>query len=99
MVLLTFVQQVRLQILPPALPYARTMRIAVGAGIRFVPRSMGVEVNHPNGRIFILSDLFLMCEQIAPGERSIENPRADTWLLYPPLAGKHLKVEKVVGEG
>ncbi|KAI9445289.1 hypothetical protein H4582DRAFT_2182937 [Lactarius indigo] len=91
-------RQVRLQILPPTLPYARTMRVGVGAGIRFVPRSTGVEVNHPNGRVFILSDLFLLCEQIAPGETSTENPGADTWLLYPPLAGKHLKVEKVADE-
>ena len=99
MALLTLVQQVRLQILPPTLPYARTMKIAVGVDIRFVPRSTGVEINHPNGRVFILSDLFLLCEQIAPGERSIDNPRADTWLLYPPLAGKHLKVDKAVDEG
>ena len=99
MALLTLVQQVRLQILPPTLPYARTMRIGVSVDIRFVPRSTGVEVNHPNGRVFILSDLFLLCEQIAPGERSTDNPRADTWLLYPPLAGKHLKVEKAVDEG
>ncbi|KAH9037244.1 hypothetical protein EDB85DRAFT_630180 [Lactarius pseudohatsudake] len=91
-------RQVRLQILPPALPYARTMRVGVGAGIRIVPRSTGVEVNHPKGRVFILSDLFLLCEQIAPGETSTENPGADTWLLYPPLAGKHLKVEKVVDD-
>lgn len=75
------------------------MRIGVGAGIRFVPRSTGVEVNHPNGRVFILTDLFLLCEQIAPGETSTEKPGADTWLLYPPLAGKHLKVDKVADEG
>jgi hypothetical protein len=97
--LLTLIQKVRLQILPPTLPYARTMRIGVSVDIRFVPRSTGFEVNHPRGRIFILSDLFLLCEQIAPGEKSIDNPRADTWLLYPPLAGKHLKVEKAVDQG
>lgn len=75
------------------------MRVGVEVDIRFVPRSTGVEINHPNGRIFILSDLFLLCEQIAPGERSTDNPSADIWLLYPPLAGKHLKAEKAVGEG
>ncbi|KAH9175265.1 hypothetical protein EDB89DRAFT_348452 [Lactarius sanguifluus] len=91
-------RKVRLQILPPTLPYVRTMRVGVGTGIRIVPRSTGVEVNHPKGRVFILSDLFLLCEQIAPGETSTENPGADTWLLYPPLAGKHLKVEKVVDD-
>ncbi len=75
------------------------MRIGVRAGIRFVPRSTGVEINHLNGRVFLLSDLFLLCEQIAPGEKSLEKPGADNWLLYPPLAGKHLKVEKVADEG
>ena len=67
--------------------------------IRFVPRSTGVEVNHPYGRVFILSDLFLLCEKMVAGEKSTESPGADMWLLYPPLAGKHLKVAKVEGEG
>ncbi|KAI9513022.1 hypothetical protein F5148DRAFT_1273287 [Russula earlei] len=89
---------VRLQIAPPSLPYARTMRISADVAIRFVPRSTGVEVNHPGGLIFILSDLFLVCEKMAPGERSTNTPGADMWLLYPPLAGKHLKVAKVEGE-
>ncbi|KAI0257647.1 hypothetical protein BJV78DRAFT_1293883 [Lactifluus subvellereus] len=86
---------VRLQILPPSLPYARTMRIGVETTVRFVSRSTGVGINHPDGRVFILSDLFLLCERMAPGERSVQSPRADMWLLYPPLAGKHLKVAKV----
>jgi hypothetical protein len=97
--MLTIEQPVRLQILPPSLPYARTMRIGVETTVRFVSRSTGVEINHPYGRVFILSDLFLLCEQMAPGERSAESPRADMWLLYPPLAGKHLKVAKVEDDG
>jgi hypothetical protein len=92
-------QPVRLQILPPSLPYARTMRIGAETTVRFVPRSTGVEINHAEGRVFILSDLFLLCEQMAPGEKSTESPGADLWLLYPPLAGKHLKVAKIEGEG
>jgi hypothetical protein len=75
------------------------MRIAVDTAVRFVPRSTGVEVNHPGGRVFILSDLFLLGEVMAPGEKSMESPGADMWLLYPPLAGKHLKVAKVENEG
>lgn len=67
--------------------------------VRFVPRSTGVEVNHPGGRVFILSDLFLLCEKMVSGEKSIDTPEADMWLLYPPLAGKHLKVAKLEGEG
>jgi hypothetical protein len=97
--LLTIDQPVRLQILPPSLPYARTMRIGVETTVRFIPRSTGFEINHAEGRVFILSDLFLLCEQMAPGEKSTESPGADLWLLYPPLAGKHLKVAKIEGEG
>lgn len=89
----------RLQIISPTLSYARSIRIGVDTAVRFVPRSTGVEVNHPGARLFILSDLFLLCEQMAPGEKSTDNPGADMWLLYPPLAGKHLKVAKIQGEG
>lgn len=89
----------RLQISPPSLPYVRSLRIGADVAVRFVPRSTGVEVNHPGGRVFILSDLFLLCEQMAPGEKSTESPAADMWLLYPPLAGKHLKVAKAENEG
>ncbi|KAH9984162.1 hypothetical protein BJV77DRAFT_1153393 [Russula vinacea] len=89
---------VRLQISPPSLPYVRSLRIGADVAVRFVPRSTGVEVNHPGGRVFILSDLFLLCEQMAPGEKSTESPAADMWLLYPPLAGKHLKVAKAENE-
>jgi hypothetical protein len=90
---------VRLQIISPTLPYARSLRIGVDTTVRFVPRSTGVEINHPGARVFILSDLFLLSEQMAPGEKSVESPGADMWLLYPPLAGKHLKVAKIHGEG
>lgn len=97
--MLTLEQPVRLQIYPPSLPYARSLRIGVDVVIRFVPRSTGVEVNHFGGRVFILSDLFLMCEKMAPEEKSVDTPSADMWLLYPPLAGKHLKVATVENEG
>jgi hypothetical protein len=90
---------VRLQIFPPSLSYARTLRVGLDTVVRFVPRSTGVEINHPNARLFVLSDLFLLCEKMTPGEKSTETPGADMWLLYPPLAGKHLKVAKVDGEG
>jgi len=36
---------------------------------------------------------------MAPEEKSIDTPGADMWLLYPPLAGKHLKVVKVENDG
>ncbi|KAI0261935.1 hypothetical protein BC834DRAFT_972341 [Gloeopeniophorella convolvens] len=91
-------RRVRLQFLPPTLPYARTVRIGVDATIRFIPRSTGVEVNHPGCRIYILSDLFLVSERMAPGERSADSPAADMWLLYPPFTGKYLKLAKTKGD-
>lgn len=81
---------------PPSLSFKREMRVSAETYIRFVPRSTGVEVSHPRGRIFILSDLFLTSELIPSHER---NSDADMWLLYPPLAGKHLKVAAVDGQG
>ncbi|KAI0270630.1 hypothetical protein BC834DRAFT_967372 [Gloeopeniophorella convolvens] len=91
-------RQVRLQFLTPTLPYARTVRIGVDADIRFVPQSTGVEANHLGCRIFILSDLFLVSERMAPGERSTDSPAADMWLLYPPFTEKHLKLAKTEGD-
>ncbi|TFY55238.1 hypothetical protein EVG20_g9393, partial [Dentipellis fragilis] len=91
-------KQVRLQILPPSLPFARETRIATDVFIRLTPKSTGVEVTHSRGRVFILSDLFLACERMGPGESSPSVPEADMWLLYPPLAGKHLKVAPLDGQ-
>ncbi|EIM92204.1 uncharacterized protein STEHIDRAFT_164534 [Stereum hirsutum FP-91666 SS1] len=88
-------KQVKLQMDPPSLSFKREMRVSAETYIRFVPRSTGVEVSHPRGRIFILSDLFLTSELIPSHER---NSDADMWLLYPPLAGKHLKVAAVDGQ-
>lgn len=81
---------------PPSLSFKREMRVSAETFIRFVPRSTGIEVSHPRGRIFILSDLFLISELMPSHER---NSEADMWLLYPPLAGKHLKLAAVDGQG
>ncbi|KZT30490.1 hypothetical protein NEOLEDRAFT_1173909 [Neolentinus lepideus HHB14362 ss-1] len=87
-------KQVRLQISPPALTYARELRFSGDVVITFIPRATGVEVVHPQGHIFLLTDLFLICERIAPEERASLDG-ADMWLCYPPLAGKHLRVAEV----
>ena len=43
--------------------------------------------------IFLLTDLFLVCERMTTAERAEKGGNgADMWLLYPPLAGKHLRV-------
>lgn len=84
--------------LPPHLPFTREMRISIDAVIRFTPRATGVEVVHPHGHIFLLSDLFLVCDRMSPEERA-QNGDADMWLCYPPLAGKVLRVSEVPGQG
>lgn len=81
---------VRLQISPPALPFQRLLRRSLDAHIGFTPKSTGQYVEHKQGHLFILSDLFLICEWINPGEGLTEGK--DMWLCYPPLAGKHLQV-------
>ncbi len=66
----------------------------------FTPRSTGVDVTHERGRIFVLTDLLLMCERMTPQEAARFTPDgSDMWLLYPPLAGKHLRVVPVDGSG
>ncbi|TFK57175.1 hypothetical protein OE88DRAFT_1650792 [Heliocybe sulcata] len=89
-------KQVRLQISPPALTYTRELRFSGDVIITFTPRATGEPVVHPQGHIFLLTDLFLICERIAPEDRASVDG-ADMWLCYPPLAGKHLRVAEVDG--
>ncbi|RDB29146.1 hypothetical protein Hypma_015433 [Hypsizygus marmoreus] len=84
---------VRLQMNPPTLTFTREMRFSVDVVIRFTPQSTGVEVIHSRGHIFLLSDLFLICERMSPDEHSQSgSDGADMWLCYPPLSGKVLRV-------
>ncbi|KAH7883661.1 hypothetical protein F5I97DRAFT_1562730 [Phlebopus sp. FC_14] len=92
-------KQVRLQMAPPTLPYAREIRASVKVVIRFTPKSTGAEVVHHHGHIYILSDLFLVCEEIRPEERDAGSDGGpDMRLCYPPLSGKVLKVFEVPGQ-
>ncbi|KAL4071018.1 hypothetical protein J3A83DRAFT_4373191 [Scleroderma citrinum] len=84
---------VRLQLIPPMLPFTRELRASVNVVIRLTPKSTGVEVIHRHGHVFILSDLFLVCERLAPEKMSDGGP--DMRLCYPPLSGKVLKVMEV----
>jgi hypothetical protein len=59
-----------------------------------------MEVVHPYGHVFLLSDLFLVCEKMASEDKDRwgrDGP--DMWLCYPPLAGKVLQVSEVSGQG
>ncbi|EIN14200.1 hypothetical protein PUNSTDRAFT_140545 [Punctularia strigosozonata HHB-11173 SS5] len=83
-------KQVRLQIAPPSLTFSREILVSADVAIELTPRSTGIPVVHQHGHIFILTDLFLVCERT-----SVNPDGADMFLLYPPLAGKHLRTSKV----
>ena len=51
------------------------------------------EVYIENAHIFLLTDLFLVCERL--GEEEQGQDGADMWLMFPPLAGKHLRIQPV----
>ncbi|KAH7911951.1 hypothetical protein BJ138DRAFT_1149486 [Hygrophoropsis aurantiaca] len=92
-------KQVRLQMAPPTLPYARELRASVNVVIRFTPQATGVEVVHRYGHVYVLSDLFLVCEKMSLEDRaSMANNGPDMWLCYPPLSGKVLRVSEVSGQ-
>lgn len=79
------------------LPFTRELRASVKVVIRLTPKSTGVEVVHLHGHVFILSDLFLVCERFPPEEILDGGP--DMRLCYPPLSGKVLKVTEVPEQG
>lgn len=84
---------------PPSLTFTREFRTSLDVVIRFTPRATGVEVIHQQGHIFLLSDLFLVCERMLPEDRDKwGSGGADMWLCYPPLAGKVLRVSEVTGQ-
>ena len=93
-----FSQQCRLQMCPPGLPFTRVIRFSVDVVIHFTPRATGQEIYTPQGHIFLLTDLFLVCERMSDAERAACGPDdPDMYLSYPPLAGKHLRVSEVAG--
>jgi len=92
-------QAVKLQMSPPTLTFTRELRVSSDVVIRVTPRATGVEKVHVEGHIFLMSDLFLVCERMTPEERSQRGKDADMWLCYPPLSGKVLRVSEVEGNG
>ncbi|KAK0198362.1 hypothetical protein F5146DRAFT_1019376 [Armillaria mellea] len=92
-------KSVRLQMSPPTLTFKRELRLSMDVTITLTPRATGVEVVHRQGHVFLLSDLFLVCERMTPEERSAGGADGpDMWLCYPPLAGKVLRVSEVSGQ-
>lgn len=80
---------------PSTLTFMRELRTAGDVTLTFTPASDPErrEVVIRRAHIFLLTDLFLVCERVAPGEPI--RPGAEMWLLFPPLAGKHLRVALV----
>ncbi|GAA5862920.1 hypothetical protein JCM8547_003621 [Rhodosporidiobolus lusitaniae] len=79
----------KLQMQPPSLPYIRRLRKASPVSLSFYPSCDPSRlVNHPRAFLILLTDLFLICERAVDA-----GPGQDLWLVYPPLAGKHLTAE------
>ncbi|GAC71332.1 hypothetical protein PANT_2d00059 [Moesziomyces antarcticus T-34] len=92
----------QLQMHPPNLPFARALRKSADVVIHFTPSSGGPEISIRRAHMFLLTDLFLVCERMTPSEKaelSKGGVGPDMWLLYPPLAGKHLRVADLGGQG
>ncbi|OCB85694.1 hypothetical protein A7U60_g7345 [Sanghuangporus baumii] len=89
-------RNVKLSINSPNLSYTRELRLSEDTTIYFTPKSTGIEVVHRQGHIFVLTDLFLVCERMFPDDRARYNSQgADIWLCYPPLAVKHVRVAEL----
>lgn len=85
---------------PPQLTFTREMKFSSDVVIRFTPRHSTEEVIHYRGHVFLLSDLFLICERMSFEEQTEdEGQGADMWLCYPPLAGKVLRLIDLEGRG
>lgn len=81
----------KLQICPLTLTYTREIRLTADVFLSVIPRATGVEVVHERGYLIILTDLLLICERMTRDDANRAGG-PDMWLLYPPLAGKHLRV-------
>ncbi|KAG8825963.1 hypothetical protein FRC17_008443 [Serendipita sp. 399] len=88
-------RQCRLQINPPNLPFTRELRLDTDCVIYFTPSSTGNQIATTNAHIFILTDLFLVCQHMSPEDKL--TAESELWLSYPPLSGKVLKVADVQG--
>jgi hypothetical protein len=90
---------------PPSLTFTRSLRVSHNVEVHFTPRAAPDAPRiHTHGHIFLLTDLFLVCESMTLEERLVANAGADgqdydMWLLYPPLAGKHLRVSETPHQG
>lgn len=82
-------KQCRLLLAPPTLAYSRSLRYSSDAKFKIRPQSdPNREIETHFGRLVLLTDLLMFCEY--KEHSSPQHPVM--WLMYPPLAGKHLQV-------
>lgn len=94
---------------PASLPFPRRILSSHDATVYFTPSSTGQQVVHRRAHIFVLSDLFLLTDWMEASEKAQQaqqvardqpnrmgegGPMPEMWLSYPPLAGKHLRVQE-----
>lgn len=85
----------RLLLAPPTLTYSRSLRYSSDAKFKIRPQSdPNREIETPFGRLILLTDLLMFCEY--KEQSSPTHPAM--WLMYPPLASKHLQVTPVVND-
>lgn len=84
---------------PPSLTFSRFVRQTSEATFTIVPSCdpQRREVVTRRARLVLLTDLLMFCEVMPDEDRlSASQPGAEMWLMYPPLAGKHLRVDKAL---
>ncbi len=89
----------QLQICRTDLPFVRELRREADVVMHFTPRTTEKEMTVRRAHIFLLTDLFLVCERMTPSEKAGRSGPGEFWLLFPPLAGKHLRATDMGGQG
>ena len=78
----------------PSLPFKREVRFSMAVTVHFTSNVTGEEIIHLRGQVFLLTDLFLVCERTHDqGKESHDVDEQDLYLCYPPLVGKHLRAD------
>lgn len=89
-------KQCRLHLAPPTLIHSRTIKCQGDARFKVRPQSdPDREIETASGRLILITDLLMFCEYKDP---FFPTKQPEMWLMYPPLASKHLQVSPSVNE-
>ncbi|CAJ0750016.1 24079_t:CDS:10, partial [Entrophospora sp. SA101] len=88
--------EINIVLLPPHLPFQRELLFQEEFNI-FLPEKENFKAVEIGVRLFLLTDLLLICRQFTQEEK-IHNPLKEFWLLFPPLSGRHLVLEDIDDE-